>query len=159
MNKSSELRESRTVSAREKALDILLRRMRTEKELYDKLIEKGYPEEECADALAYAKHFGYVDDAEYALQYVYSRGKTKGRNLLKRELKERGVDDDLIEAALEELPESHEVLRTLLEKKFGGPHELVEKEFRRAYSFLLRKGFNTSAVIVALKEYTQEGEI
>ena len=159
MNKNRSGRESRNVSAREKALDILLYRMRSEKELYDKLIEKGYPEEECADALEYVKHFGYVNDAEYARQYVYSRCGTRGRLLLKKELRDKGIDDELIEAALEELPESHEVLLSLLEKKYGEPHELDEKEFRRAYSFLLRKGFNTSAVIAALKEYRLEGEL
>ncbi|MBR3396771.1 MAG: regulatory protein RecX [Lachnospiraceae bacterium] len=158
MNKNKDVRGSRTVSAREKALDILLYRMRSEKELYDKLIEKGYPEEECADAVEYAKHFGYVNDAEYARQYVYSRGISKGRLLLKKELREKGIGDELIEAALEELPESHEVLLSLLEKKYGEPHELDEKEFRRAYSFLLRKGFNNSSVITALKEYRLGGE-
>jgi len=156
MNKDKDSAGSSPGNAREKALSILLYRMRSEKELYDKLAEKGFSEEECADALEYVKHYGYVNDAEYARQYVYSRGSEKGRHALKRELHDKGIADELIEEALEELPESSEVLMRLLVKKYGEPHMIDEKEYRRAYSFLMRRGFGTSSVMSALNRYRAE---
>lgn len=158
MNKYKDGSGGRTGSAREKAMDILLYRMRSEKELYQKLLEKGFPEEECADALAYVKSYGYVNDAEYARQYVSSRSMNKGRNVLRRELREKGIADEFIEEALEELPESDEVIMRLLIKKCGEPHKLEEKEYRRVYAFLMRRGFSTSAVISTMNEYRRQGE-
>lgn len=142
-------------SAKQKALDILLYRTRTKKELYDKLLEKGYSEEESLDALSYVESFGYVNDEEYAIRYVMSNGHTKGRSAIIRELKAKGVNDDYIENALYDLPDDYDVIRDLLIKKAGEPHELEEKEFRRLYGFFLRRGFNQGSIMRVLKEYSR----
>ncbi len=146
------------VSARQKALDLLLYRTRTEKELYTKLEERGYSPEECEDALAYVRHYGYVNDREYALRYVSSRGSQKGRAAIRSELRAKGVPDEDLEYALETLPEEDHSLPELIRKKAGIPHRLDEKEYRRLYGFLARRGFSASGISRALKNYQADEE-
>ena len=54
---------SKSTEARKAALRILERADRTEKELREKLLGKGFSEEETEDAVGYARSFGYIDDA------------------------------------------------------------------------------------------------
>ena len=59
------------------------------------------------------KRYGYLDDAEYATQWRRSRDKRKPRGafLLRRELRAKGVADDLIDNALEGLDEASNAYR------------------------------------------------
>ncbi len=140
-------------NVKQKALDLLLYKTRTEKELYEKLIEKGYEPEEAAEALEYVKHYDYVNDAQYAVRYVASHGKEKGAAAIQRELREKGVPEEFIEEALLEMPDEEEVLWNLLIKKAGDPHSLDEKEFRRLYGFFVRRGFSQPTIYHVLKEF------
>ena len=137
-----------------KAMNILLSRMRTEKELRDKLFDSGFEEEDVESAVLYVKGYGYLNDEVYAEQYIASRSRSKGKMALVRELKEKGVSDDIIGDALCELPDDNsEILASLIEKKAGLPHKLDEKENRRVFSFLARRGFSSSDIYRSIKEY------
>ncbi len=144
------------VSARAKALDLLLYKTRTEKELYDKLTEREYTPEEAAEALEYVRSYGYVNDEDYAVRYVMSNGGKKGKAAVRRELREKGVEDEFIENALEDMPDEKEAVMELLSKKAGAPHRLDEKEYRRLFSFFARRGFAAGAVTAVLKDYQNE---
>lgn len=149
--------EKPDVSAKQKALDLLLYRTRTEKELFGKLTERGYSEEEAAEALAYVKSYGYVDDEEYAKRYAQSHASSEGKHAIRRKLREKGVDDEWIEAALSELPDNEEeIITEQIIRKYGEPHRLEEKEFRRIYGYLVRHGFGGGAIMSALKNYQNE---
>ena len=147
---------SSSCSAKKKAMDLLLYKNRTEKELYDKLTERGFNDDEAKEAIEYVKSFGYLNDENYAEYYVSSRGSKKGRASIKRELRDKGVDEELIESALEGLPCEDETILELLKKKAGAPHKLDEKEFRRLYGFFLRSGFSTGAIIKTLNNYQRQ---
>ena len=54
------------LKAASKAMQLLLYRQRTEKELREKLYEKGFSENASEAAIAYVKSFGYLDDRRYA---------------------------------------------------------------------------------------------
>ena len=145
--------ESEKKAAR-KALDFLLVRMRTEKELMKRLADVGFSQQDIEYALEYVKSFGYINDRAYAEQYISSRSAQKGRALLKMELREKGVSDEIIGDALELIPEDNsEVLHSLIIKKAGEPHKLDEKENRRLFAFLSRRGFSASDIIRALRSY------
>ena len=149
--------EKPDVSAKQKALDLLLYRTRTEKELYGKLLERGYSEEEAAEALEYVKSYGYVNDEDFARRFADSHRASQGRYSIRQKLREKGIDEMIINRILEELPDEEEsVILELLTHKYGEPHKMEEKEFRRAYSFLVRRGFGSSGIIASLKEYQAE---
>ena len=145
--------------ARVKAMELLLYRNRTEAELRNKLLEREYTEEETEDALAYVKSFGYLNDSAYAEQYVLSRGSAKGRAALKRELRGKGVSEEIIDDALSALPEDDtQTLLSLIEKRAGAPHPMDDKEYRRIFGYLARRGFSGSGIHRALKEYEEKME-
>ena len=130
--------------ARQRCLDILLLRDKTEAELADKLRREEFPEETAADAVAYAKSFGYVDDLRYCENYIAARKESKSRAALRTELLRRGVSADVIERALEEEggPDCEAQIRRLMEKKHFSRETAGEKETRRFIAFLLRRGYS-----------------
>ena len=67
--------EQQQKEVRKKALKLLEHMDRTEKGLYDRLLRAGFSEALAADAVAYVKDYGYVNDARVTRRYSrnYSR--------------------------------------------------------------------------------------
>ena len=155
---SSENTEEKQATA--KAMQLLLHRQRTEKELRCRLREKGFSPEAVDAAVSYVASFGYLDDVRYAEVYLHSMRGRKGRSLIRHELREKGVSDELIERAMADEPDDEEeAVRSLLRRKAGEPHRLEEKEKRRLAAYLTRKGFPLDAVLRQLRLYQEEGDI
>ncbi len=154
-NKSDTIKDAD--GAKLKAMRLLMYRPRTEKELYDRLLEEGFSEEDTASAMAYVRSFGYLNDESFASGYVAARSREKGKLRLARELSEKGVAREIIEEVLgaDEEEEEEKVYRLLL-KRAGEPHLPDEKEVRRLSGFFARRGFSTGAFIAALKRYREE---
>ena len=140
-----------------KAMELLLYRNRTEAELRKKLLEREYSEEETEAAIQYVKSYGYLNDRAYAEQYVLSRSAGKGRAALKRDLRAKGLEEGQIEEALAGLPEDDtETILDLIRKRAGEPHKMEDKEYRRLFGFLARRGFSGSSIHRALKQYSEQ---
>ena len=148
---------NREREAMQKAMRLLVVRDRSEKELRERLAKEGYLLEEIDAALDYVKSFGYINDRRYAENYVMSAGGKKSRAVLRLFLQEKGIDEAMIEMALETVPvEETKLIRQLLEKKAGQPHRMDEKELRRVYGYLARKGFSSGDIWKVLREYQEE---
>ncbi|MDO4617490.1 MAG: regulatory protein RecX [Lachnospiraceae bacterium] len=142
-----------------KAMNLLLYRPRTEKELRDRLSGCGYEPNAVDFALNYVSYYGYLNDTRYAEGYVLSRGSGKSRSALRRELSVKGVDEASIEAAMELLEtDERTIVEELLRKRYGMPHRMDERELRRAAGYLGRKGFAVSLVWGALREYQNSAD-
>ena len=127
----------------------------TEHNLRTKLRERGYEDGVIDAVLARLRRIGYVDDAQFAVQWVRSRARTKAlaEPLLRQELRQKGLDDELIEAALREAGDGADQERRaleLLERKI--PRTLptdraeLDKLKRRLGGILARKGYDGSRV-------------
>jgi len=137
------------------ALRLVLGKKRTERELVEALVRKGYDREEAEDAAAYYRQSGYIDHADYAKRYAHDAANIKGYgpNRIARELSDRGVEEEYIDAALSELV--FDVL-TPMEARFGtGSRPL--KEINRIYQYFNRRGFASSDIRRAMDAlYTYE---
>ena len=81
-------------------------------------------------------------------------GKGYGKARIREEMRRRGVDRELWDAALEELPDQSETLDRLIQKKCRG--DLSDRrEVKRVSDSLLRRGFSWSEVKEALRRYTE----
>lgn len=144
--------------ARKRAMHLLEKMDRTEKQLRDKLAQNGYPEECIEAAVDYVRKFHYIDDRRYARNYVRCYQEHRSRLRLKRDLMQKGISGKLIEEALEEEFVSDECLqiRSLLEKRHFDYTSSDQKEIQRNYQFLLRRGFRSSDILKVMKyEETQ----
>ncbi len=102
-SESAEL--SREEQARALCLRLLTARARTRAELAGQLTKRGYPDDVSAQVLDRLADVGLVDDADFAEQWVRSRrvNAGKGKRALAAELRTKGVDNEVITAALADI--------------------------------------------------------
>lgn len=142
--------------AKLRAMNLLQKRAYTEKQLRDKFAEEYYPERIVDEAIAYVKSFHYVDDYQYAIDYITCYETRKSCKKLKMELITKGVSKTVIEDAFREwenrggTQDEVAMIQKLLEKKHYNP-ECDMKEKNRIYGFLLRKGFAVEKVQEAMR--------
>lgn len=98
------------------------------------------------------KKKGLVNDLEFAKAWVKARrgSRQKGIRVIKQELFQKGIDKEIIEEVIsgQVIGDSEEELaKKALEKKIKYWKNLEPQEFKKkAYEFLLRKGFDYSIV-------------
>lgn len=144
-----------TKRAISRAMHLLVRRMYTRAGLRGKLTQDGYPAEAVDSALEYVEQFHYVDDQRYVEQYLLGPGAGKGIRAVEYELQQKGIDREVIRRVLadREPRDEYEIVKAAAQKKLGAPHRLDEKEYRRAYGYLARKGFDGEKIRKVLEEF------
>src|SRR5262245_43771008 len=90
--------------ATESALGLLARRPRSVREIRDRLRQKGYGPATIDRAIEKLEGWNYVDDNEFARYWVENRSthKPRGHRLLEQELRQKGVDRELVKEAIAE---------------------------------------------------------
>ena len=158
--------ETREEQAHTLCLRLLTARSRTRSELSGQLAKRGYPDDVAETVLSRLAAVGLIDDADFAEQWVRSRRARagKGKRALAAELRTKGVDDDLIAAALDGIDATAERERAeqLVEQKLRR-ETLADaddtKVMRRLVGMLARRGYSQSmAVAVGSDALTAERE-
>ena len=98
--------------------------------------------------LASLKRYGYLDDAAYAQQWCASREKRKprGSSLLRRELRAKGVPDDLIDdavAGLDEMSSAYRAGQRRAQRWLNDGSMPYPSFQRKMWDYLKRRGFPT----------------
>jgi regulatory protein len=142
--------------AREICLRQLAMRPRTRAELAKALARRGISDDVITEVLDRYDEVGLIDDAAFARAWVSSRhhGRGLAKRALANELRQRGVDAEVADDALETLDEDAEATtaRALVDRKLRtatGPPEAV---FRRLVGMLARKGYPAGVAIRAVKD-------
>jgi regulatory protein len=128
---------------KEKALRLLEFRSHSEKELTDKLKRAGSLDEDIEKTLDFCREYGFVNDALYAKRKAQDLQNLKkyGKHRIKAELKQKGIDAELIELALEELDDDEEdKLYPLVEKKLGGNFD--KKNTDKCIRYFIYRGYS-----------------
>lgn len=130
---------------------------RTRRQLEDKLRDRGCEAQVARRVLDRMTEVGLVDDEAYAQMWVRSRQETKGlaASALRHELREKGVAEELVEAALEEVdPEREkEQARALVARRMRTMRGLDrEVQTRRLAAFLARKGYSAGVAYQVVRE-------
>ena len=149
--------------SRKRALNLLLKSEKTRNQLVEKLRTDGYPPEIAEQAVAYAESFGYIDDSRYVCRYLDGPGAKKSRMAARTDLLRKGISSELIDRILQETSENSEETErekalALARKRLGPPHPLDEKEDRRAYGYLARRGFSSSDIYSILSAYPKKSQ-
>ena len=139
------------------ALRLLDKRDVSRKMLLDKLSEKGITPEDAAEVADWLCDLGVINDARFAgLVVRHYAAKGYGKRRICEELFRRGIDKELWDEALEELPEEDDAPVRLLRAKLRG--EKPEGDaLRRACAFLQRRGYSWEEISRAVEQVRQEG--
>ena len=131
-------------------MSVVMRRLnaapRSRGELRTYLLGKDFALNQIDTVLDRVESMGYIDDAQYALDWVRSRHRSRGLapSVLTRELINKEIDRELIDVALEQISEQDTQDRAyqLAAKKYRSLHDLEGKiAIRRIASLLQRKGY------------------
>ncbi len=145
-------------AAYQQALDFLSYRPRSVQEVRRNLSDKGCSEATVDATLSRLEERGLIDDVEFALYWIEQRKlfRPRGAAMLRYELRQKGVDDDAIRAALETIDEeglAYEAARRRAEHL----STLSRDDFKRKLgSFLARRGFPYSIVRETLDRLQDE---
>lgn len=142
---------------REICLRLLTVEPRTRAQLADAMHRRGVPEDAAEDVLSKLSDARLIDDAAFAKAWVESRHHARGLSVrnLQQELRQRGVDADDIDTAVETLdPEQEtETARRLTERKLAATRgQPATTRVRKVAGLLARKGYPPGLAFRLIRE-------
>ncbi|MFF1308899.1 recombination regulator RecX [Streptomyces sp. NPDC058307] len=150
--------------ARAICLRLLTGTPRTRKQLADALRKREIPDAAAEEVLSRFEEVGLINDSAFAEAWVESRhhGRGLARRALAQELRTKGVDPTLIDAAVSQLDSEQEetTARELVDRKLRATRGLDrDKRLRRLAGMLARKGYSEGlALRVVRQALEEEGE-
>ena len=149
--------------AKKRCLNLLQKRPYTECKLREKLVEGYYTQDIIEEAIHYVKSFHYIDDYEYACQYIFYHKESETRKKIEEKLMIKGISKEILNQAFDDsyddAEEQQEIelqqAKKLLEKKKYNPETMDWKEKQKIYAYLARKGITSSIIgkAMSLREY------
>ena len=140
-----------------KAIELLMRKPQSRKELGRKLREWEATDEEIEAICDRMEELGYLNEPEYAGRIVrHYAAKGFGERKIRDELYRRGVPRELWNEALSQIEEEDNAaaIDAFLEKKLKGSHD--PKDVKRASDALARRGYRWPEISDALRRYGME---
>lgn len=145
--------------AKKRCLNLLQKRPYTEHKLRGKLEEGYYTEDIIEDAIGYVKSFHYIDDYEYACQYIFYHKESESRKKIEEKLMIKGIKRDILQKAFtdsyfdekEAMEIEMEQAKKLLQKKRYDHENTDWKEKQKIYGFLVRKGISPFVIKNAME--------
>ncbi|WP_406441944.1 recombination regulator RecX [Streptomyces sp. NBC_01613] len=150
--------------ARAICLRLLTGTPRTRKQLADALRKREIPDDAADEVLSRFEEVGLINDSAFADAWVESRhhGRGLARRALAQELRTKGVESTLIDAAVSQLDseQEEETARELVARKLRSTRGLDrDKRLRRLAGMLARKGYPEGmALRVVRQALEEEGE-
>lgn len=144
--------------AYQKSLHFLSFRARSEQEIRHYLQKKDADENTIAAVIDRLRQQHYLDDSDFARQWVESRtrSKPKGKRALRHELRQKGISDAAIEQATSEIDETNLAWRAAQKARYRWKALDTSVRRQKISAFLARRGFSYDVIsdIVAKIENT-----
>ena len=144
---------SSSKKALEYAFLLLKFRLRSEKELADRMLRKKFSAGLVKDTVAFLREKRFIDDRMFAKAWVSSRlGKPMGVRRLRQELRLKGIDKKFIDEAIEDQSRQGYVeaatVRDIVESRLARLKGLDPKIIKtRLYAYLVRRGYSADVII------------
>ena len=149
-------------SAHTRALHFLSFRSRSIQEVRDYLMRKGCSPEHISAVLCRLEEESFLDDARFSREWLENRSafRPRGVSLIKAELRQKGVSNEVIETSLAQadLQESELALKAA-QRVVGRYAALPQKTFRlRLGAFLQRRGFSFAVASSTVRRLWNESQ-
>lgn len=146
-------RDSSRSLARDKALELISRRPMSRKEVREKLLQKGADEDAAEYSADWLQEHGFLNDESYAAAVArHYAAKGYGAGRVRSELGRRGVDRELWDGALEQMPAADEKLHIFIAARLKDPED--REQLRKIGAALFRRGYSWEEIRAALRRYT-----
>lgn len=148
------LREEYAVPrAKKRALGILVKKDCTEQELRDKLTASLNDSWSVDAALCFARDHGYVNDENYAREYLnYKKGRKSYRQI-RMELARKGITGQILDMVFEEAgSQPEEDIRPQVKKYIRKFSELDAAAVQKTCAHFYRKGYPSDVIRKILEE-------
>ena len=150
-------RESEMQACMDVALRFLSKSVKTEKDIIKKLVSKGFLEEIALETVKKLKSYGYVNDQDYSNRYAETYKNRKGKKLIKLELKQKGVDERVIDETLNAIESEFDTALKIAEKYCKNKEKDIKLK-QKCYNYLLSKGFSYEDSANATKKVLGDDE-
>ncbi len=139
-----------------KASDLLALRDHSEKELLQKLRQKGFADG-AEEAMEKLKSYGYLDDSRFALRFAQELQRVKhyGKKRIEQELYRKGVSREVVSDTLEQLDFDEDALPALIERRYLRQLD-TEKGVQKTVAALQRMGYSFGEIRDALQKVQED---
>lgn len=156
-------RDEQYVQAKQRALDYLAHKPRTEEEVRRTLRREDLPGAVIEDVVARLYELSYLDDEAYAQDYARNRFSSKkyGPDRIERELVKRGIDRHIAEETVAEFFADRDltaVARQHAEKQWARltDEDDPRRRKQKLYRYLRRRGFSSDTIYPLLDELDRD---
>jgi regulatory protein len=151
-------RENQAKKALAAANNILSFRPRSEKELRQKLSQKGYDSPTIAGCIDHLKELGLVNDAAFARYWAENRASFSPRSgrMVNLELRQKGVPSELAEATCEGVDDDCAAYDAGYKKASRLVTADYEEFRRKVGEYLKRRGFGYEVIDRSLKKLWEQ---
>lgn len=137
---------------------------RTRAQLADALARRGVPDDIVQTLLDRFEEVDLVDDGEFSRMWVRSRhaGRGLSRRALAHELRQRGVAEETVREAVDEIGPDDELAaaRDLVRRRLPGIRgDDPQRRTRRLAGMLARKGYGSGVAMRAIREEIDDAEL
>jgi len=142
----------------------LARSSRSRSELERRLRDKDYPEPIVRQVIQRLEEYRYLDDRAFARQWTRDRLVRRhwGPSRLRAELQRKGVAKEWIEEAVRELfdeKDEEAMAMELVARRLKGRGLHDPREYRRSFTYLLRRGYSSDVIQAVLRRLKTEFEL
>jgi len=139
-------------------------RMRSKKELKTHLERKKFRPQIITKVLTFLAESGYIDDHKFTKEWIKSRLNIKPRSkrLLHYELRQKGIEEKIIEEALASITAEREtaLAKAIARQRFQKIKNLPEQVImRRLSAYLVRRGFSLHLALQLVRQLIKEPEL
>lgn len=145
------------------SINYLAHRMRSEKEVRDHLKKKEVAEPVIIEAIHKLYGLNFLNDEQFALAFVRTQlnSTNKGAEVIKRELKEKGIKPSIITTVIEEvsvdaqIEKAKKLSEKYMEKNTKDSARILKQKVEQ---MLQRKGYSFAIIRAALEETEEQKE-
>lgn len=139
-----------------RAINYISKSLKTKKEVKTYLKGKGFNDKAINYSIDKLVSYGYIDDYNYAKQYLENCKKTQGDKLSDYKLMLKGISKEIIAKVREEVDNnSFENARLLAEKKLKNK-EKSKENILKTYRYLVGRGFSYEEAEYAVAIFKEE---
>ncbi len=151
--------------AKLRAMNLLKVRPYSEYDLTKKLKDGGYPESIICNAIDYVKSYGYINDDDYALNFIKTYSGRKSKKEIYNMLSMKGIKKetadavfDSIDASCDRYPdeafdESEIIYKALAKRGATGKESYEDRQ--KLFAYFYRRGFGTDAIYKAYERLSE----